>query len=532
MFSPKTHQNIYLSGLAVIIFGLVTWVRIRLLGLPIERDEGEYAYMAQQLLQGVLPYTESQSMKFPGIYFVYAGILTFFGESPSAIHLSLVFINFATAYFIFLLGKELLNLSSGIFSAVCFSVLTLSPSFQGLWANAEHFVLLPGVAGIYILYMAKDRPGYFFLSGLLLGIALLIKQHAVFFGLFGVLYLGLLVLGKSLPFKSPLKPLVLFVLGGVTPLIMSAALYGASGNISELWFCTVRYASEYVSLISIGEGYKNFKYNFAQIIEANFTILWLSLVGISSVAWVKNKNREYLFLFGIFVCLFFAVAPGLYFRPHYFLLWAPAISLLAGAGMEGLVQGVTSFKLENATRVGIFILALGVPFLIQKNTFFKLPALQVTRLVYGLNPFPESQEVARFIRNHSEEMDRLAILGSEPEIYFFSKRKSATRFIYMFPLMEEQKFAREMQAGLVREIEEVQPEFVVEAHLGQPWVSPKQHIPPMLKEWSQGYLEGNYQIQGVADIFANRETVYKWGEQAKEYHPQSRYHLLVYKKRS
>ena len=150
MLFPITNHKFYLFGSAVIFFGLVTWVRIRLLDLPLERDEGEYAYMAQQLLQGILPYTESQSMKFPGIYFVYAGILTTLGKSPYAIHLSLVFVNYVTAYFIFLLGKKLLNTLAGIFSAVCFSVLTLSTSFQGLWANAEHFVLLPGMVGLYV----------------------------------------------------------------------------------------------------------------------------------------------------------------------------------------------------------------------------------------------------------------------------------------------------------------------------------------------------------------------------------------------
>ena len=93
----ENYQRLYLLGLAVVFFGIVLWVRLRLLGLPLERDEGEYAYMAQQLLQGIMPYTESQSIKFPGIYFVYAGILTFFGETPSDIHLSIIFTTLASS---------------------------------------------------------------------------------------------------------------------------------------------------------------------------------------------------------------------------------------------------------------------------------------------------------------------------------------------------------------------------------------------------------------------------------------------------
>ena len=42
--------------LAVIVSGLVIAIRIRLLGIPLERDEGEYAYAGQLILQGIPPY--------------------------------------------------------------------------------------------------------------------------------------------------------------------------------------------------------------------------------------------------------------------------------------------------------------------------------------------------------------------------------------------------------------------------------------------------------------------------------------------
>ena len=48
-------QKTSLILMAGIFLGGVVLVRLRLLGLPLERDEGEYAYIAQQLLQGVLP---------------------------------------------------------------------------------------------------------------------------------------------------------------------------------------------------------------------------------------------------------------------------------------------------------------------------------------------------------------------------------------------------------------------------------------------------------------------------------------------
>lgn len=510
----------------VVIVGVV-YVRFRLLGLPLERDEGEYAYMAQQLLQGVLPYTESQSMKFPGIYFVYAGVLEIFGHSPSAIHLSLLFVNLSTAFLLFLLGRNLLSQSAGIVAGVSFSVLTLSPALQGTWANAEHFVLLPALGGILLLRKTQDRPAWFFFSGLLLGSALLIKQHAIFFCLFGGIYLG--VITNSQKFKRPFLNAGLFAVGGLAPIMLSAFLFGATGHFFDFWFSTIQYASEYVSLISLGQGFENFKYTFAQILESNFSILWFSLIGL--VFWRKDARQEYLFLLGFLVCSFLAVIPGLYFRPHYFLLWMPALSLLVGASFENLIRILPSSRLKTAIPVGILTLALGLPFWVQKEFFFTLPLKEATRWAYGMSPFWESIETAKYIREHSQKDDKVAILGSEPQIYFYAQRKSATRFIYMYPLMEKHPYARQMQVEMIEEIEKVQPEFVVVVNISGSWVSPRPDFSPLLKDWAQKYLSKEYDVSGVVDNFPQKESVYKWGEESKGYSTQSAHNFLIYKRR-
>ena len=518
-------KTCFLLTAGIFLAGVVL-VRLRLLGLPLERDEGEYAYMAQQLLQGILPYTEAHSMKFPGIYFAYAGVLAIFGQSPVAIHLSLLFVNLATAFLLFLLGRNLLGLSAGVAAGVSFGVLTLSPALQGVWANSEHFVLLPAIGGILLLRTAQDRPARFFFSGLLLGCALLIKQHAIFFCLFGVMYLGFRVVTQPQLFKKPFLGCGLFAAGGLAPVIFIALLYGVTGNFSDFWFCTVQYATEYVAMTSPDSGFENFKYNFAQILESNFPILWLSLLGLASMAWRKEVGQEYLFLIGFFVCSFLAITPGLYFRPHYFLLWAPALSLLAGAGFASLVS-ISSPRLKTVVPVAILTLALGLSVLMQKEFFFTLPVIKATRLIYGLNAFPESLEVAQYIRDHSQKTDKIAVLGSEPQIHFYSQRKSATRHLYMYPLMEKHTYARQMQAEMMQEIEEAQPKFIVVVNLSGFWVSPGSS--PTLKDWAQDYLNSEYEISGVVDILSHEETIYKWDERG--YLPQSRYHLLIYKRK-
>ncbi|TAL03206.1 MAG: hypothetical protein EPO07_06530, partial [Verrucomicrobia bacterium] len=128
---------------------LVLVVRVRLRDMPLERDEGEYAYAGQLILHGVPPYQEAFNMKLPGTYAAYALIMAVFGQSASGIHLGLALVNAASVFLIFLIGRELLDNVAGVAAAIAYALLSLSPSVLGLAAHATHFVVLPALAGLW-----------------------------------------------------------------------------------------------------------------------------------------------------------------------------------------------------------------------------------------------------------------------------------------------------------------------------------------------------------------------------------------------
>src|SRR6266481_3643546 len=128
---------------AVIVFVFVLAVRIRLLGIPLERDEGEYAYAGQLMLQGIPPYKLAYNMKFPGTYAAYAVIMAIFGQTTPGIHLGLLVVNAATTALMFFLGRRLINSTAGAAAAMSYAVLSVSPGVLGFAAHATHFVLLP-----------------------------------------------------------------------------------------------------------------------------------------------------------------------------------------------------------------------------------------------------------------------------------------------------------------------------------------------------------------------------------------------------
>ena len=71
------------SALLILAVALLfsAFVRWRLREMPLERDEGGMAYMAQLLLQGIPPYQEAYHEKLPGIYLAYAALMAAFGQS-------------------------------------------------------------------------------------------------------------------------------------------------------------------------------------------------------------------------------------------------------------------------------------------------------------------------------------------------------------------------------------------------------------------------------------------------------------------
>jgi hypothetical protein len=85
---PRNLRTPFLAVLAVI--ALAAAFRVRVAAVPLERDEGEYAYAGQRILHGVPPYAQAYDMKFPGTYYAYSAIMALAGTSARAIHLGLM----------------------------------------------------------------------------------------------------------------------------------------------------------------------------------------------------------------------------------------------------------------------------------------------------------------------------------------------------------------------------------------------------------------------------------------------------------
>lgn len=226
--------------------------------------------------------------------------------------------------------------------------------------------------------------------------------------------------------------------------------------------------------------------------------------------WERRIRSRVLFLIGFLFFSALAVCPGFFFRTHYFILILPAVSLLAGAAISRLTDILESrFVLTRLVPLLLFASALSLPILLDKKIFFEVSADQACALIYPDNPFLESLRIGTYLREHTEPWDTIAVLGSEPEIYFYSHRHSATGYIFTYALMEPQKYAHQMQQEMIREIEDAGPKYLVSVAMGYSWLR-RPDSDPAIFTWANQYIAQKYSADGLVNIKPN-ETDYFFG---------------------
>ena len=536
-----TALNFAWCSLAVIVFGVVIAIRIRLLQMPLERDEGEYAYAGQLMLQGIPPYKLAYNMKFPGTYAAYAVIMAVFGQTIGGIHLGLLLVNAATVALIYLLGQRLMNSTAGIVAATSYAVLSVSPSVLGLAAHATNFVVVLVLGGTLLLLTCRNSEAHvfrrLFASGLLFGIGALMKQPALLFIPFGAIQLLWNDIQQRFAPKKILLRNLTFCVAAILPLGITCLFLWRAGVLDKFWFWTIRYAAQYGTFLMAevyGGKWPLFRaVQFsAQLIREAIGIGWVfwALAGLGLVVglWDRASRRSTRFLLSLLVFSALAVCQGFYFRPHYFIMILPAVSLLVGVAINKVSDLLTT-RMIVVRLVPVFLLGaiLSLPILWGKKIFFELSPSEACRMIYSDSPFPESIRIGQYLREHTNRDDTIAVLGSEPEIYFYAQRHSATGYIYTYGLMEPQKYARQMQDEMIHEIERASPKYLISVVMFDSWLW-RPGSERLIFNWANAYAAENYTPAGLVNM-TQRKTDYFFGDVPPSVESLKNY-ILIYQR--
>jgi hypothetical protein len=536
--SSKGHGPYWPVALLFLAVLFVVLVRSRLLAIPLERDEGEYAYGGQLMLQGVPPYKLFYNMKFPGIYAAYAAIMFFGGQTPSAIHFGLLLVNVACILLLYLLARHFLDVPGAVAAGASYALLSTSPGVLGLAAHATHFVVAAALSGLLLLLRGEDsgKSVLFFCSGILFGISCLMKQPGAMFGLFGFC---LLVAGGARQlglWRVHCRRIVLFSIGLAAPLALAAALLWQAGVFKRFWFWTILYPKVHASSMSWSVVLRNLTHFFQGLPLAADGLFWItSLLGLGSLALFRGKKGGKCWMTGFLGFSAAAVVLPLFFFRHYFVMLLPALCLFVGQAISAAMQWAKTRKARKAWGAlisGLFIIIWTLTVFHYRSIFFELTPDAICRQIYRGNPFVEAVQIGHYLREHSAPDARVAVLGSEPEILFYAGRRSATGYIYMYDFFESQPHAGEMQLEMMAQIEDVQPEYLVfvvipiswagRPDLQRTWGSP-------VMAWAPSFVKNFYDLAGLVTI--NGGSEYYWGKDALQFSRTDGRRIGIYKRK-
>lgn len=513
-----------------VIVAVAALLRLRLAGMPLERDEGEYAYFAQLVLRGEWPYVAAHHMKLPGVYYVYAAILSLLGETDVAIRTGLVLVNAATIVLVAVLARRLAGETAAIAAAAVYAMLSLSTAVVGFTANAEHFVLLPALAGLVLL--ASDAPasrGRLLASGALLGLGFVMKQPGLAFIGCGAAW----IVASGEPARRRVASLACFALGAVAPYALLCLAMLAGGAFEPFWFWTVTYLREYGTMIDVATGLGELRVQIGPLFFAS-PLAWLlaagGLAALATPVVPLLRTRVRILVFVAASCA--AVVPGLRFTDHYFLLLLPAVALLAGIGTHALARRTAAWSARAPRVVALVVPALVVALALvhDRATLLLRSPVESARALYGVNPLAEAVEIGHELARRAAPDDRIAVIGSEPQIYFYARRRAATKYLYMYPLMEPHPFAARMQGDMIAQLEQERPRFLVLVNVDTSW-SRRPDSSLQLLDWASRTVETSYRPIGLVEMEQGQPSRSVWGDAAASAVPRSRAYVAVFERR-
>jgi hypothetical protein len=480
-------------SVAVIVF-LTAAVRVPLLGVPFERDEGEYAYIAWRLGHHELPYRDWIDQKPPGIFWVYRLALQLPLDPIRSVHCMGLLWSAASAGALFFLARRFMNGPWAAGAAALFAILSADPLVQGTAANTELFMLLPLILSqlAFLSAAANDQRRILLLvlSGALTGIAVAFKQVAAVNWLFQLVLWPIMVAGEkrlrtTLSFAGWSAASAGVVWGFIA--IYFFLRQGLGDLVNNVFTHNLEYIHTLPWLVRL-----RFCLHTLTILAQTQALVWiLSAAGLIAMC-LTGRMKCLLFLAGWMVTSMVGVGASGYFFPHYFQQLLPALSLMAALGAKALYNAhfwKRNPSWSRATVVGALSAILPVvvicPFL-----FIYTPA-EAVKKIYPDNYFADMPALGRRIAQVTGPNDKVFIFGSEAELLFYAQRVSATRYIFLFPLYGPYRNAGERQMAAAREISLNQP-----AAAG--WFPNQLFFLPGSEQfftgWTQSYLRENFRI--------------------------------------
>lgn len=470
-----THWPV-LAGLSLLV--IVTFLlRLRLVDLPLERDEGEYAYGGQLLLQGIVPWSTGllYNMKLPGTYAMYALGMALLGQTIPAIKLLLLATDAVCTVLLWTILARLMNVRAALVGAIAYSVLILGSPVLGTAAHATHFVNLWALFGFLLLVCGapSQRAAWAWLlgGGVALGMSVLMKQSGATNALFAAAALLVYDLRARARWTRVLARQIVLNVGVILPYAVTVGIVYQQGVAETFWFWTIDYLRAYGGKLSLADAIDNLRRAIGAFMAVEWLLMLLVIAGVLTAFVRVRRDPTSWLLVGLVIASAVGVSAGFHFRPHYFVAAVPVMAGLVAYLFTRRPRFLPGRPEREQWQVlwAVLVFAVAQAIYTQRGMLFRDGHYAVLEQLYAPvqhDAFMAAVVASDYVRQHTDPDDRILAYGNEPELLFYAQRRNAVGYIYLYPLCEGHRYADAMHAQYEAEMRAAGPKMVVLCAVG------------------------------------------------------------------
>ena len=105
-------------------------------------------------------------------------------------------------------------------------------------------------------------------------------------------------------------------------------------------------------------------------------------------------------------------------------------------------------------------------------------------------------EVGEYLESSTPPNSTMAILGLSPELLFYAHRCSVTGYVYMYDIVQDQPYRKLMERGLIHEVEQGKPDYVVLVNQRLSWLADTRAELGPLTSWIIQFTDGYEPLRG------------------------------------
>jgi len=432
---------------------------------PMAADQSLYAYAGQALMAGHAPYAAAWDQKPPGIHVIYA-VLWAVWPHDSVAPIADMAVAGLVAWLLVIIGRRRFTEATGFGAAAVFLFFS-NPSMvqrlSGVYVRAqcETFIALAITAAVALAAAEQRRTRHLIGIGVLLGCAFWLKYTAAPYALTVVAAILIWPRDGQPSWSTSLREIAHVAVAGALSVIVPIIAMAAVGALKDLYLATVTYNLAYSSETYQGTSPLRYLFTFPIERAANDALWMLGGIGamVTIVRWLRNRRDTsalcslVILSWVVAACLAIMII-GARDSPQYFVQAAPALALMAAAGLAPLF---TKWRTQPMVSGAVLVVLAAmctrqgewghIPKLIE-NTRADWSALtgrtdrQTYLARYGgreLDKFValEVDSLAAEVKTTTSPDEPIYVFGYSPGVLLKSQRRSASRFHWSRPVVLE-----------------------------------------------------------------------------------------------